>query len=471
MLSSASSQAMMRVYARLAAVEAHVAAAELSAQVHQRRDLQRAVHRAAGASKYDDGVFKQTDKRDVASPSFTDRLLETADNISDMPPHKHTDTSGLALVKAQEAALKSGSGRLITTAEEGFADRFSENLRNERIPVAAVSPASAVDWSGPWTWGMWAQFLVGPAVLYVIYSVVVSWHRWRYGYYHIHQVAEDLRSTDVFTRWTALDRISNMVQRPQWRRRATDAGVLLPLIDMLDPSILDVHVIQTDRLHQQQIAYNMLVQVLMTINWIMFDEEGEMILHQTGLHARLTEALDGPDAWIHWDLARAIARNIKFKLEDPPKRPVITKMFDRALPELHSLANEFPNLPSHWMHGDRVDDPSLGWRGDKIMQKTDAALEIPGARRRVQRWRSWWNKQEMYPPSVDRWLAQRRAFHRAERLHAQSFGGGWAREFQASTAAVHAGSWTHVQAHVWRGAWLLWAKPIDWYGRRGVGDG
>jgi len=58
-----------------------------------------------------------------------------------------------------------------------------------------------------------------------------------------------------------------MVQRPQWRRRAVDAGVLLPLIEMLQPEILNVHVIRTDRNHQQQIAYNMLVQVLMTINW------------------------------------------------------------------------------------------------------------------------------------------------------------------------------------------------------------
>lgn len=65
-----------------------------------------------------------------------------------------------------------------------------------------------------------------------------------------------------------------MVQRPQWRRRATEAGVLPPLVAMLKPDILDVHVVQTDRTHQQQIAYNMLVQVLMTINWC--DSENHM---------------------------------------------------------------------------------------------------------------------------------------------------------------------------------------------------
>lgn len=58
-----------------------------------------------------------------------------------------------------------------------------------------------------------------------------------------------------------------MVQRPQWRRRATEAGILPPLVAMLQPDILDVCVVQTDSTHQQQIAYNMLVQVLMTINW------------------------------------------------------------------------------------------------------------------------------------------------------------------------------------------------------------
>lgn len=83
------------------------------------------------------------------------------------------------------------------------------------------------------------------------------------------------------------------------------------------------------------------------------------MLHQTDIHARLAAALDGHDAWIQWDLARAIARNIKFKLEDPPKRPVVTRMYDRALSELKLLFNTFPHFPEHWMVGDRIDDPSV----------------------------------------------------------------------------------------------------------------
>lgn len=58
-----------------------------------------------------------------------------------------------------------------------------------------------------------------------------------------------------------------MAQRPQWRRRATDACVLPPLVSLLQPEILNVQVIPADSAIQQQIAYNMLVQVLMTINW------------------------------------------------------------------------------------------------------------------------------------------------------------------------------------------------------------
>lgn len=92
---------------------------------------------------------------------------------------------------------------------------------------------------------------------------------------------------------------------------------------------------------------------------VMFDEGGEIVLHETDLHARLAAALDGPAAWITWDLARAIARNIKFKLEDPPKRPIVTGMYHRAVLELTQLFHAFPRLPEHWMHGGRIDDPSV----------------------------------------------------------------------------------------------------------------
>lgn len=59
-----------------------------------------------------------------------------------------------------------------------------------------------------------------------------------------------------------------MVQRPQWRRRAAESGVLVPLVTLVEPGILDVVVeAPMGSFEQQQVAYNMLVQVLMTINW------------------------------------------------------------------------------------------------------------------------------------------------------------------------------------------------------------
>lgn len=59
-----------------------------------------------------------------------------------------------------------------------------------------------------------------------------------------------------------------MAQRPHWRRRAAESGILLPLVDMVEPGILDVTAeAPMGSFVQQQIAYNMLVQVLMAINW------------------------------------------------------------------------------------------------------------------------------------------------------------------------------------------------------------
>ena len=59
-----------------------------------------------------------------------------------------------------------------------------------------------------------------------------------------------------------------MAQRPHWRRRAAESGILLPLVDMVEPGILDVTAeAPIGSFVQQQIAYNMLVQVLMTLNW------------------------------------------------------------------------------------------------------------------------------------------------------------------------------------------------------------
>lgn len=94
----------------------------------------------------------------------------------------------------------------------------------------------------------------------------------------------------------------------------------------------------------------------------MFDEQAEILLHSTDLHDRLSTALDGPNSWIEWDLARAIARNIKFKLEDPPQRPVVSGFGRRISLEVAYLRQSFPHLPSHWMHGNRIDDPSVRYQ-------------------------------------------------------------------------------------------------------------
>ena len=59
----------------------------------------------------------------------------------------------------------------------------------------------------------------------------------------------------------------------------------------------------------------------------------------------------------------------------------------------------------------------MGWRGQKIMNKNDDSLTTPGLKRRIARWRSWWNKHELYPPSVDRWFRQRSLFFKGEREH------------------------------------------------------
>ena len=68
----------------------------------------------------------------------------------------------------------------------------------------------------------------------------------------------------------------------------------------------------------------------------------------------------------------------------------------------------------------------LGWRGERVMESRYSVLDVPGARRRMLRWRSWWNKNELYPPSVDEWFARRRLFHERERKHAVAWVAGQA---------------------------------------------
>lgn len=57
------------------------------------------------------------------------------------------DAAEDALRRAREDAAQRGESRIVTSNEEGFHDCFSERMRNPRVPVAAVSPSSSLDWS------------------------------------------------------------------------------------------------------------------------------------------------------------------------------------------------------------------------------------------------------------------------------------------------------------------------------------
>ena len=111
----------------------------------------------------------------------------------------------------------------------------------------------------------------------------------------------------------------------------------------------------------------------------------------------------------------------------------------------------------------------MGWRGEKIMQPAGAsALEVPGVRRRITRYRSWWNKAELYPPSVDQWLYARSAFFEGEAAHARVYNNGAAAE--ARCAAEHAahGAVGGAARHVVRGAVLCFCRPfsvLTWHDR------
>ena len=97
------------------------------------------------------------------------------------------------------------------------------------------------------------------------------------------------------------------------------------------------------------------------------------------------------------------------------------------------------------------------------MSRGNTAIEIAGARRRLYRWRSWWNKTEMYPPSVDRWFEVRGSFFRAEGLHLAWRSRSAHQHLQDGfRAAQGGGPWQRAVKHVWRGSVLLWCKPIAW---------
>jgi hypothetical protein len=104
------------------------------------------------------------------------------------------------------------------------------------------------------------------------------------------------------------------------------------------------------------------------------------------------------------------------------------------------------------------------------MQPTSGMLDVPGARRRIMRWRSWWNKSELYPPSVDQWLRQRQRFFNHERAHASSWSGGVAQEVREVATGMMRGDLERTSRHVRRGIMLLFCRPLSvfrWWQRPG----
>jgi hypothetical protein len=217
--------------------------------------------------------------------------------------------------------------------------------------------------------------------------------------------------------------VLQMTQRPEWRKKAAESGVLHPLIHLIEPSILLIQPFPNQEatpFQQSLMGYNMLVQVLLAINWcgpkyvspfpvavaplqivlpslnppaklgpslpsihksglwvhssarsscrIMFDDTGEEILHSTDLLPRLTAALDGPNAWIGWDIPRSIARNIIHKLKNPPQQTPLVYGKWRILRDLQNDLQAYSrpraDLPerrarSQYQDGTRLEDPTV----------------------------------------------------------------------------------------------------------------
>ena len=103
----------------------------------------------------------------------------------------------------------------------------------------------------------------------------------------------------------------------------------------------------------------------------------------------------------------------------------------------------------------------LGWRGDKVMQAERGSLEIPGVRRRILRFRSWWNKSELYPPSVDQYWKQRNAFFARERAHAALWPGSVRHEVEGVATRAVEGRVGEAARHLQRGAALLFCQPLS----------
>ena len=91
---------------------------------------------------------------------------------------------------------------------------------------------------------------------------------------------------------------------------------------------------------------------------IMFDEEGERLLRETDLLQRLYAALDGPNAWLNWSVARALARNLVVKLEDPPQRQQRVLGWRRAWQDV--------DVVLRWMRGEAALEDSGYFDGNRL---------------------------------------------------------------------------------------------------------
>jgi hypothetical protein len=82
------------------------------------------------------------------------RAIGTIDELAGS--WRHTAGEGLSAEERAKAALAlyrdevaaAGKARIVSAREPGFEGMYAEELRNERVAVAAVSPEDTWDWHG-----------------------------------------------------------------------------------------------------------------------------------------------------------------------------------------------------------------------------------------------------------------------------------------------------------------------------------
>lgn len=70
--------------------------------------------------------------------------------------------------------------------------------------------------------------------------------------------------------WLSGGMCLQVVQRPHWRRRVAESGVVRPLVALVQPQILTISPgpLANEGQDAHEIAgYNMLLQTLLTLNW------------------------------------------------------------------------------------------------------------------------------------------------------------------------------------------------------------